>query len=217
LKVTGTSAHSSQIFTDEVGAGAANELARILFRFYDELSRENNLTFNTGLIASSTQLEYQAEPLHAEVSGKDNIIAPEAIASGDLRAITVQQREQTKERMRQIVRAHLPGTKGRIEFDDGYPPMAPTQGNNKLLELYDAVSRDLGFGPVTAVDPRRAGAADISFAADHVEMGIDGLGLLGGDSHTASEFADLKTFPIQAQRLALLLLRLRTKATGDGE
>lgn len=208
IEVTATSAHSSQIFTDEVGAGAINEIARILSRFYEELRGEDYLTFNPGLIAGSTQLEYVAEPLRAETSGKDNIVAPRAVASGDLRAITLAQREDTKEKMRKIVAAHLPGTTATIEFDDGYPPMAPSEGNAKLLRMYDAVSRDLGFGPVTAVDPRKAGAADISFAADHVEMAIDGLGLLGGDSHTPDEFADLRTFQIQAQRLAVLLLRL---------
>ena len=50
--------------------------------------------------------------------------------------------------------------------------MPPTEGNKKLLSMYDSVSRDLGFGPVTAVDPRRAGAADISYVADHVEMAV---------------------------------------------
>jgi glutamate carboxypeptidase len=208
LKVSGASAHSSQIFTDEVGAGAIYELARILHRFYEELRGEDYLTFNPGLVAGSTQLDYSSEPLRAQTSGKDNIVAPEAVASGDLRAITLQQREQTKERMRKIVSENLPGTRASIEFDDSYPPMAPTEGNKKLLAMYDEVSRDLGFGPVTAVDPRKAGAADVSFAADHVEMAIDGLGLLGGDSHTAQEFADLTTFQTQTQRLAVLLYRL---------
>jgi glutamate carboxypeptidase len=110
--------------------------------------------------------------------------------------------------MRQIVAKHLPQTAAEIVFDEGYPPMAPTAGNERLLAMYDKVSRDLGFGAVTAVNPRRAGAADISFAADHVEMAIDGLGLLGGGAHTAQEFADLRTFPIQSQRLAVLLYRL---------
>lgn len=211
LKVSGKSAHSSQIFTDEVGAGAIYELARILHRFYEELRGEDFLTFNPGLVAGSTQLDYSSEPLRAQTSGKDNIVAPEAVASGDLRAITLQQREQTKERMRKIVSENLPGTRASIEFDDSYPPMAPTEGNKKLLALYDEVSRDLGFGPVTAVDPRKAGAADVSFAADHVEMAIDGLGLLGGDSHTAQEFADLTTFQSQTQRLAVLMYRLGKK------
>ena len=211
VKVSGRSAHSSQIFSDEVGAGANYELARILSAFYQELRGENYLTFNPGLIAGGTQVEYKPEPLSASASGKDNIIAPAAIASGDLRAITQQQIDATKERMRKIVAAHLPHTQAEITFDDGYPPMAPTEGNRRLLTLYDAVSRDLGFGPVTAVDPRRAGAADVSFAADHVEMAIDGLGLLGGDAHTPGEFADLRTFEIQAQRLAVLLYRLSAR------
>jgi glutamate carboxypeptidase len=123
----------------------------------------------------------------------------------------VQQLEQTRARMREIVAKSLPQTSSQIEFTDSYPPMAPTEGNRKLLSMYDAVSRDLGFGPVTAVNPRRAGAADISFAADHVDMAIDGLGLLGGGSHTPEEFADLRTYKIQAQRLAVLLHRLAKK------
>ncbi|MBB6094621.1 glutamate carboxypeptidase [Povalibacter uvarum] len=208
IKVTAKSAHSSQIFTDEVGAGAIYELSRILNSFYNELRGEELLTFNPGLIAGSTQVEYVPEPLQAKTSGKDNIIAPIAIASGDLRAITPDQIKRTQEKMRAIVAAHLPQTNAEITFDEGYPPMAPTEGNKRLLGLYDKVSQDLGFGPVTAVNPRRAGAADVSFAADHVEMAIDGLGLLGGDAHTPDEFADMRTFQIQAQRLGVLLYRL---------
>ncbi|MFL6619307.1 MAG: M20/M25/M40 family metallo-hydrolase, partial [Povalibacter sp.] len=212
IKVTAQTAHSSQIFTDEVGAGAIYELARILNGFYTQLHGEELLTFNPGLIAGSTQLDYIPEPLQAKVSGKDNIVAPVAIASGDLRAITPEQIARTQTKMREIVAAHLPQTNAEITFDEGYPPMAPTPGNARLLDLYDRVSRDLGFGKVTAVNPRRAGAADVSFAADHVEMAIDGLGLLGGGAHTATEFADLRTFQTQTQRLAVLLYRL-----GKGE
>ena len=209
IKVKGISAHSSQIFTDEVGAGAIYELSRILNGFYTELRGEEYLTFNPGLVIGSTQLEFNAEPLQAKASGKDNIVAPVAMASGDLRAITQQQIQQTQERMRKIVSEHLPQTSAEITFDDSYPPMSPSAGNTRLLGLYDGVSRDLGFGPVTAVNPRRAGAADVSFAADHVEMAIDGLGLLGGGAHTPQEFADLRTLQIQAQRLGVLLYRLR--------
>lgn len=209
VKVTAKSAHSSQIFADDVGAGAAYELARILNGFYQEVRGAEFVTFNPGLVASSTQLDYKPQPLGASLSGKNNIIAPEAIASGDLRTLTVQELEDTRAKMRKIVEnGNLPQTSAEISFTDSYPPMAPTDGNRKLLSMYDAVSRDLGFGPVTAVNPRNAGAADISFAADHVEMALDGLGLLGGGAHTPEEFADLRTFKIQTQRLAVLLYRL---------
>jgi glutamate carboxypeptidase len=208
LKVSGATAHSSRIFGEEVGAGAGYEVARILNSFYEELRGDEFLTFSPGLIVAGAQVELQSDPLQGRASGKDNIVVPDARASGDLRALSLAQREQTKERMRKIVAQNLPKTSARIEFHDSYPPMTPNDGNRKLLSWYDEVSRDLGFGPVTAVNPRRAGAADVSFAADHVDMAIDGLGLLGGNAHTPQEFADLRTLQIQAQRLALLLYRI---------
>ena len=212
VKVSAKSEHSSQIFADDVGAGAAYEIGRILNGFYQEVRGAEFVTFNPGLVASSTQVNFKREPLGATLAGKNNIIAPEAIASGDLRTLTVQELEETRAKMRRVVEnGNLPGTKAEISFTDSYPPMAPTDGNRKLLSIYDGVSRDLGFGPVTAVNPRNAGAADISFAADHVEMAIDGLGLLGGMSHTPDEFADLRTYKIQTQRLAVLLYRLSKK------
>jgi glutamate carboxypeptidase len=211
IDVEARSAHSSQIFTDDVGVGAIYELSRILHTFYDELHGEELLTFNPGLIAGSTQLDFDPEKLHAETFGKDNIVAPVAVATGDLRTISAEQLERTKQRMQKIVAASLPGASATITFTDSGPPMPPTEGNRKLLAMYDSVSRDLGFGPVTAVDPRRAGAADISYAADHVEMAIDGIGLLGYGNHTPDEVADLRTFPIQSQRLAVLLLRLQKR------
>ena len=211
VRVKAKSEHSSQIFADDVGAGAAYELARILSGFYEQVRGEEFVTFNPGLVASSTQVDFKSSPLGATLAGKNNIIAPEAIASGDLRTLTKQELEETREKMRQVVAANLPHTSAQIEFTDSYPPMAPTDGNRKLLSMYDGVSRDLGFGPVSEVNPRNAGAADISFAADYVDMAIDGLGLLGGASHTPDEFADLRTFKIQTQRLAVLLYRLGKK------
>ena len=57
----------------------------------------------------------------------------------------------------------LAQTEATLTFEDGYPSLPPTEGNAKLLAEYDRASRDLGFGPVTAVSPDRAGAADVSF------------------------------------------------------
>jgi glutamate carboxypeptidase len=86
--------------------------------------------------------------------------------------------------------------------------MAPTAGNRKLLAMYDRASRDLGTGPVVAVDPSRAGAADVSFVANAVPMAIDALGLSGHDDHTDKETADLRTLPVKTKRAAVLMLRL---------
>ena len=74
--------------------------------------------------------------------------------------------------------------------------------------MYDQASRDSGGGPVTAVNPDRAGAADVSFVAAHVPMILDGIGLMGDGGHTAGETADLRTLPSQSKRAALVMYRL---------
>jgi glutamate carboxypeptidase len=77
-----------------------------------------------------------------------------------------------------------------------------------LLSRLDEVSRALGLGPITPVDPRAAGAADIFFVAADVEMALDAPGLKGKADHTVEETADLRLLPIQIKRAAVLLHRL---------
>ena len=115
---------------------------------------------------------------------------------------------RTQAAMREIVARHLPRTDATIEFLDGYPPMAPTDGNRKLLGFFDRASQELGLGAVQAVDPARAGAADVAFIAPYVPMIIDGIGLSGHDDHSDKETADLRMLPVQAKRTAVLLSRL---------
>ena len=86
--------------------------------------------------------------------------------AGDLRTLSPEQHAKAKKTMRDDRRASIcRRRRATITFDDGYPPMAPTAGNRRLLAMYDRASRDIGFGAVVAVDPSRAGAADVSFVA----------------------------------------------------
>jgi glutamate carboxypeptidase len=86
--------------------------------------------------------------------------------------------------------------------------MALTQGNLDLLAQYSQVSQDLGYNAVKAANPRKAGAADISFAAEHVDMSLDGLGLMGSGAHTNNEIADLSTLNKNIEKTAILIYRL---------
>ena len=183
LEVTANAAHSSQIFSTRVGAGAIFEAARILHGFQSTLSGERYLTFNPGLVLGGTRVDFDAAKFRGSAFGKANVVPENAVVTGDLRTISIAQREAAKTKMRDIVAAHLPGTSAQITFKDGYPPLAPSAGNRRLLARYDEVSRDLGFGAVSAVDPGAAGAADISFTAGLVDMALDGLGLMGNLDH----------------------------------
>ena len=66
---------------------------------------------------------------------------------------------------------------------------------------------------MTAVDPSKAGAADVAFIANFVPMVIDGIGLSGHDDHSEKETADLRMLPSQTKRAALLMLRLSQRST----
>jgi glutamate carboxypeptidase len=209
LRVTGKPAHSSQIFREDIGAGAIFEAARILNAFREKLAGEEFLTFNPGVVLGGTSTEFDAVQARGAAFGKTNVIAEQATVSGDLRTLSREQLERTKKTMEAIVAQSLPHTKATLTFDDGYPPLAPTEGNSKLLALYNRVSQDLGFGAVVAVSPMKAGAADVSFVAGEVKMILDGIGLMGADDHTVKETADLRTLPSQTKRAAVLLYRLR--------
>jgi glutamate carboxypeptidase len=208
LRTTGVPAHSSQIFTSEVGAGAVYEASRILDQFYQKLSSEQYLTFNPGLALGGTSVTPDSSGTEGSAAGKSNVVAKEMFVTGDLRTLSPEQLAHARKTMTDIVADHLPHTTAEITFADGYPPMAPTDGNRKLLAMYSKVSTDLGFWPVTAVDPSRAGAADVSFVASMVPMAVDGLGLSGHDDHTEKETADLRMLPVQTKRAAVLMYRL---------
>lgn len=210
LKVSGNPAHSSQIFTDKIGVGAIYEASRILNEFYHQLSNEENLTFNPGFILGGTSLELDKDQTGGKAFGKSNVVAQEAIVHGDLRATSPEQLQKAKTIMTSIIASNYPKTKAELTFGEGaYPPLAATSGNNTLLEYYNIVSRDLGFGEVTAVNPRNAGAADISFTSGYVDMAIDGLGLTGGSGdHTVNEKGNLNYISIQAKRAAVTIYRL---------
>ncbi|MCK7589130.1 M20/M25/M40 family metallo-hydrolase [Subsaxibacter sp. CAU 1640] len=213
LKVNGKPAHSSQIFTENVGVGAIYEASRILNEFYLKLSKEENLTFNPGFIIGGTSLDKNKDLTGGHALGKTNVVAQEVVVRGDIRAISPEQLENAKLEMISIASKSYNGTVAEIIFGDGgYPPMASTVGNKQLLEIYSQVSQDLGFGGITPVNPRNAGAADISFTSGYVDMAIDGLGLTGGvDDHTIRETGNLNNVSEQAKKAAVLIYRMAFK------
>ncbi len=208
LRVEGVASHSGGIFSPAAGDGAAYELARILAQFHDTL-REPNMTYSAGLVMAGSQIEVKPNG-SASLTGKDNIVPKEGYASGDLRVLTPEQLERVHAKMRAIVAASLPGTKSRIEFEDTYPPMAPTPGNQALLDELNGVNRRLGVAEMQALDPMKRGAGDASFIAPYIDV-LDGLGLPGDGAHTADETTDLSRLPLQTKRAALLVLRVGSK------
>lgn len=212
LKVTGRQGHSSGVFRGTYGS--IYEAARILDEFRRELASETNLTYNPGTIAGGSEVKYDTTTLSATLAGKTNIISPITWVQGDLRAMDQAQIARAQAKMREIVGRNLPGTSAEITFDEGYPPMAVTAGNTTLLEIYSGASASLGLGALTASDPARRGAGDLSFVAPLID-GLEGLGAIGNGSHSPNESVNLNALHMQTERAAVMLYRLGKRKASE--
>lgn len=210
IETQGRQAHSADIFQSS-GDGAIFELARILNTMRSELSKEQYLTFNPGLILGGTDSVYEKNNSRGKAAGKENVIAKTAMATGDLRYISSTQKLEVEKRIQAIVNQHLAKTTASISFQDGIPAMPPTANNLELLNKYSQVSSDLGFGEIKPLDPKARGAGDISHIAEMVTANLVGLGPLGGGVHSIKEIMDVQSLSAQTQKAALLMYRLTAR------
>jgi glutamate carboxypeptidase len=206
LKATGVTAHSAGIFTPSVGYGAIYELTRSIDAFRQQLP-EKNLTFNVAYVVGGTTATLDAGQTSGQFTGKSNVVAPIAYASGDIRTISSEQTARVEEKMKQIVSQHLPKTDASIDFQEGYPAMEPTAGNRALLNILNQVNADAGFPHMQELDASQRGAGDISFIAKYNDS-LAGMGAIGGNGHREGEFIDLSQQTRQAKRAVLLIYRL---------
>ncbi len=214
LTVEGKQSHSSNIFNEATGAGAIFEAARILNAFYERVRGEEYLTFNAGTIQGGTEVAYDPGQNRGSTFGKTNIVPRKVIVHGGMRTISQEQLDRARAAMRELVAENLPHTSATIEFTDGYPPMAPTEGNLALQRELSAINVALGRGPMPSLDPLRRGAADISFVAPYTDS-LAGLGALGGGGHTPDEYLQLSTLPLAIKRAAILIYRLSREEVAE--
>jgi glutamate carboxypeptidase len=206
IETNGESGHSSAIFSEGKGYGAIYELTRILDVFRTQLP-EQYLTFNVGMVLGGTSVTVDKDGISGTATGKDNVIAPMAFASGDIRTISNEQTDRVEKKMQAIVARHLPKTNATIRFGEGYPAMAPTAESRALLGILNQVNRSLGFAPMPELDPMKRGAGDIAFVSPPLQ-GLAGIGATGDGAHQPGETIDLAAQPINTKRAALLMYRL---------
>lgn len=206
IDATGLSGHSSQIFGDKLGYGAVYELTRIIDALRRELP-ENGLTFNVGLLLGGATAQVNAQQTGGEATGKPNVIAPAAVAIGDIRTLSNEQTDRVEQKMRAIVLQHLPRTDATLTFTESYPAMAETPESRQLAHEWSDLSVALGLGPVVEAGVMTRGAGDIAFVAPYVP-GLVGVGLIGAGAHAEGETGQLDSLPRQAKRNAVLMERL---------
>ena len=208
LEVSGRRAHSSQIFQEKVGAGAAFEAARILNAFYEEVKGEEHLVINPHNAAGGTELSLSDNRREMTVYGS-SAVAQTYIINGTMRFITMEQLERAKKKMIEITNNNLPHTTAMISFDKvNVMPMPASEGNLALLAKLQRINDDLGIEyPVYANNPSDIGGSDIQVVAPFVDS-IDGLGFTGANAHSVKEVMHLKNYHDEINRAALLIYRL---------
>jgi glutamate carboxypeptidase len=206
VEANGETGHSSGIFGPEMGYGAIYEMARIIDSFRTQLP-EQYLTYNVGLVLGGTTAQVNPVETGGEATGKANIVAPSAIAIGDLRCLSQEQVDRVENKMLTIVAQHLPKTTAKITFYEAYPAQPPTQGNRAVLKLLNQVNRSLGQPAMPELDPMKRGAGDSAFVAEFIPT-LAGVGSSGAGDHSAKEEIYLPSLPLNSKRAALLIYRL---------
>ena len=206
LEVTGEQGHSAFVL-HQGGAGAIYETARILNAFETTYATHPSITINPGLILGGTDVAYDGQHSSGTSAGKFNVVARSATVKGDLRFLSEADREDAKAKLREIAATNLPKTSAQITFDDLVPGWPVMDRNMTILRIIDAVSRDLGRGPIEMADPVAGGFGDFNFIASTVR-GADSLGVLGQGLHSPEEMMDLKSLGQATARAAVLIDRL---------
>jgi glutamate carboxypeptidase len=207
LEVAGAQAHSASILRGHVGAGAIYEISRILDGFRGAFSGHPNVTVNPGLLLGGTHVADDAARSAGTASGKFNIVAKAAVAKGDLRFLSDSERDDGKNRMREIVAANLPKTSSRFSIEDLAPGWPASDSSRAVLKRIDAASRDLDQGPLEEDDPASRGFGDFNFIGAHLP-GVDGLGVKGHREHSPEETIDLTSLGPCTARAAVVIARL---------
>jgi glutamate carboxypeptidase len=92
-----------------------------------------------------------------------------------------------------------------VTAEASHPPMEKSPGTARLVELTQAVARELGF---EVSDAATGGASDANTTAAAGVPTLDGLGPIGGDDHGPAEWLDLESVVPRISLLAGLLARM---------
>jgi glutamate carboxypeptidase len=192
--VTGRSAHAG--VEPEKGRSAILEAARIV----EDLHALNGLwpgvTVTVGVIRGGTRF---------------NVVPDKCIVEVDLRATSRDALIQAETEVRRVAAAtEVPDTTVEIGELNRWWPMEKTERSVRLVEHARAIAGSLGF---EVNDAATGGASDANTIAGMGIPSIDGLGPIGGNDHSPSEYLEVDSIVPRTTLLAGLLLAI----AGDPE
>ncbi len=188
VHVTGRSAHAGLDPTG--GASAIDELARLVLELHGHSDPEGTgTTVNVGVVAGGTRY---------------NVVAAEASAEVDVRAVTRAEAERMKGVFAKLGPRNPEATVS-MEGGEVWPPMERTSEIGRLYERARGLATELGFDLGEGL---AGGASDGCLCAAVGVPVLDGLGAVGGGAHARDEHVEVESIPLRAALVARLLQTL---------
>ena len=189
IEVTGKEAHAGA--DPHKGVNAVVELAHLV-AFVQGLNDENSGT--------SAQVTV--------ISGGDkiNIIPAHARASVDVRILETREKQRVETFFTRLFQKRLfEASSVRVSGCIDRPPMTTTEQSRALQDLIIAQAKELGIdmGAITT-----GGCSDGNLTASAGIPTIDGLGLVGANSHRFDEYVELESIPVMVSLISRVCRKL---------
>jgi len=184
IRVAGRPSHAG--LDPERGISAVEEMARLILELHGHTNLETGTTVNVGVVKGGTRY---------------NVVAAEASAEVDVRAMTSTEAERMDEVISTLKPHHL---EARVSVEGGqiWPPMERTDKTEELFERARQLAEELGFNLQEGL---AGGASDGCLCAAVGAPTLDGLGAVGGGAHAADERVDVESIPLRAALVARLI------------
>ena len=187
LVVTGISAHSG--LDPGRGVSAIHELARQILEIEKLQHVDRGITMNVGV---------------ARGGSRANVVAAEARAMVDARAVTIADAREIERAMRAL-KPQLNGAGLQVHGGFDRPPLERTASVVKLYELACVVAREMGWD---LAEGSAGGGSDGNFTAAVGVPTLDGLGAVGDGAHALHEHVVIDALAPRAALIAGLVGRL---------
>jgi glutamate carboxypeptidase len=184
IRIEGRPSHAG--LNPEAGISAIEEMARLVLELHGHTDFETGTTVNIGVIKGGTRY---------------NVVAAEASAEVDVRAVTVAEAERIEEII-YTFRPHHPEAVVSVEGGQIWPPMERTEKTEELFEHARMLACEMGFDLKEGL---AGGASDGCLCAAVGAPTLDGLGAVGGGAHAADEYIDVESIPLRTALVTRLI------------
>ena len=189
VEVKGKAAHAG--VAPELGRNAAMEAAHQILQLGKLGDEDKKTTINFTVLKSGD---------------RTNVIPDQATAKADVRAALPEEFDRIEKDLARVSANKLiPETEVKTSLQRGLPPMPQTAESDKLVAIAQGIYGELGR---KLTIEGSGGAADASLSAGVGTPTLDGFGIVGGNIHTAEEYAEVESVVPRVYLLSRMIMEL---------